>query len=114
MSHARRSAQPESEAPDPWEPGQRLLWLLVAAVVLSALAVVHVRHLQRETFLELQHLQARRDALNVEWSQLLLEQGTFVGPGRVERVARERLGMRMPTAEQIVTVHIGDDAEHAR
>jgi cell division protein FtsL len=72
--------------------------------VASAIAVVHVRHENRVRFIELQEAQAERDRLNVQWGQLLLEQGTWGLHSQVEKTARERLGMSMPQPEEIVIV----------
>ena len=57
---------------------------LAAAVFSSALAVVYVKHMTRMTFVELQGLEHERDALQVEWSKLQLELGTWASHDRVE------------------------------
>lgn len=77
---------------------------LALAALASALAVIEVRHENRLLFAELQRLQRERDALNTEWEQLLLEEGAWSQHGRIEQVARTRLGMKMPAREQIVVV----------
>ncbi|ABI57542.1 cell division protein FtsL [Alkalilimnicola ehrlichii MLHE-1] len=77
---------------------------LVVAVLGSALGVVASKHQHRSLFMELQGLSAEADHLNVEWGMLQLEQGTWAGHGRVERVGRERLGMVMPGREDIVII----------
>ena len=84
--------------------------LLAVAILGSALAVVYVRQLSREAFVELQVLQAERDALNIEWGKLLLEQGAYSTHPRIEKDAREKLEMNMPTAEQIVIVRVPREA----
>ena len=77
------------------------LGLLVGAVVMTALALVYVKHLQRQATTELEGLEQARVALNTEWSRLQLEESATATPGRVERVARERIGMRLPAAEDV-------------
>lgn len=79
--------------------------------VAGALAVVHVRHENRVRFIELQEAQAERDRLNVQWGQLLLEQATWGQHSQVEKSARERLGMQMPRAEEIVIVPLDEGGE---
>jgi len=81
-----------------------ILACLIAAV-LSALAVVYVRHQHRIVFVELQRLVQERDRLNTEWGQLLLEQSTFSFHQFVDKTARERLGMVSPDPEQIVVIN---------
>jgi cell division protein FtsL len=77
------------------------LMLLLAACLLSALAVVDLRHESRVLYAQWQKLQQERDALNVEWGQLLLEEGAWSQHRRIEAVARAQLGMELPAASQI-------------
>ncbi|MDH5301914.1 MAG: cell division protein FtsL [Gammaproteobacteria bacterium] len=81
-----------------------VLTLLVVAVMLSALAVVYVKHQNRVVYADLQHLQKLRDEMNVAWGQLQLEQSTFATHSRVEQIAREKMGMTLPGAKEIVIV----------
>jgi len=78
--------------------GLPLLWL---AVLASAIAVVRARHESRTLFVELQHLSAERDALNIEWSRQQLEQSAWSNHGFVERVAVERRDMRFPKPDEV-------------
>ncbi len=78
--------------------------LLLLAVVISAVLVVDVRHRSRVLFVNLQALNAERDALNVEWGKLLLEEGAWSQHQRVEAVARTRLNMDIPRPDQVVVV----------
>lgn len=84
--------------------GRFLLPLLGAATLVSALAVVYAVHRNRVLFVELQELQQARDALNVEWGQLQLEQSTWSTHGRIEQVAREKLNMVRPDNADIVVI----------
>jgi len=76
--------------------------LLLVAVISSAMGAVWSRHESRKLFNELQTLEGDRDAMNVEWGQLQLEQSTFTTHGKIEAAARERLGMKIPGAQQIM------------
>ena len=69
------------------------LTLLMAAVLASGVATVYTRHQGRATFVALQKLEETRDALNVEWGRLQLEQATWAQSGRVEEKARQELGL---------------------
>ena len=81
-----------------------LLMLLVAANVLSAIAVVFARHEHRQLFIALTGLERARDELNIEFGRLQLEQATWAESNRIDQVVRERLGMKFPEAGDIVVV----------
>ena len=75
--------------------------LLLMGIVSSAIGVIYSKHTARQLLSELQTLQQHRDELHAEWTQLLLEQGTWATNARVERFARERLNMWMPPTGEI-------------
>jgi cell division protein FtsL len=77
---------------------------LVALVVVSALGVVAAQHQSRKLFSELEREQTRAHGLEIEWGQLQLEQSTWAAHARVEKIARERMGMRAPAPGQIIAV----------
>jgi len=77
-----------------------VLGCMVLCVLASAMMVVTTKHLNRKLHIDLQDLQQKRDKLHIEYSQLLLEQGTLGSDARVEQVAREQLGMNLPKPEQ--------------
>jgi cell division protein FtsL len=74
---------------------------LVLLVFGSAVGVVWARHQTRSQFVQLQQLNAERDALDVEWGQLKLEQSAFATHGRVEQAARDDLKMVIPRPEEV-------------
>ena len=78
-----------------WRVVVAVLWL---AVLASALGVVYGKQQARNRFNELQKLTTQRDDLDIEWSQLQLEQSTWATHGRVVRVAHDELGMFTPAA----------------
>jgi len=78
--------------------------LLVLAVVATAIAAAYAKHQSRKLFIELQKLEVQRDAMNVEWGQLQLEQSTYTTHGKIEGAARDRLGMHIPTPEQVMII----------
>lgn len=67
--------------------------LLGAAVMASALAVVKTKHENRTLVHRQEQLRAERAHLDTEWAQLQLEEATLAQHGRVEQIARDRLGM---------------------
>ncbi len=83
------------------------VFILLAMVVGSAVGVVYSKHKSRRLFIQLQELEQERDQLKTEWGKLQLEQGAWATHGRVERIARERLEMRMPTQGDVVILSIG-------
>ena len=80
------------------------LMIMIVAVVISAISVVYSKHQSRVEFVALQKLEQHRDHMNEEWGRLLLEQSTYAGPGRIERQAKLRLNMIVPTAQHTVVI----------
>ena len=74
-----------------------IVGVLSVLVLSSAVGTVYSKHQSRKLFVELQALVAQRDDLEIEWGRLQLEQGTRATHGRVERLARDRLHMHIPT-----------------
>ncbi len=87
----------------------RRLVILFAAVIVISMAVVQTRHESRQLFAQLQAQQAERDALNVEWGKLLLEEGAWSQHRRIENMARSRLAMDTPEAADIRVVRVLPD-----
>jgi cell division protein FtsL len=77
---------------------------LVLAIVLTGIALVQSRHQHRVLFADLTRLEAQRDELNIEFGRLQLEQATWGETFRIERVARDQLGMRSPEPVEIRVV----------
>lgn len=77
------------------------LLLLLSAVMVSAIAVVWTRHQSRVLFVQLTQLQGQRDALNIEYGQLELEQATWAEPRRIDNEARTKLAMFMPRPQDV-------------
>ena len=77
---------------------------LAVALFVSAVALVYVQHYRRMQFVELRKLVRERDAMQVEWGQLKLEQSTWATHERIERLAFDKLDLRIPTAAEVVLV----------
>ncbi len=77
---------------------------LLAIVVASALGVVTAQHQSRKLFTTLEREQSRAHELEVEWGQLQLEQSTWAAHARVERIAREQIGLVEPVRGRIVVI----------
>jgi cell division protein FtsL len=76
--------------------------VLALAVMASALAVVQVKHQTRKATTQLDALRQERERLDLEWTQLQLEQATLAQDGRVDELARRQFGMVDPIDYQIV------------
>ena len=82
----------------------RVTLLLFAILIGCALALVTSQHRARKLYVELQKEQELARSLDVEWGQLQLEQSTWAMHARVEKIAANALGMRVPPAARIQVV----------
>jgi cell division protein FtsL len=78
------------------------LILLGLAVFASAIANVFYQHQSRKLFVEIQQLETVRDGLDEEWGRLQLEQSTWATEERIEKIARDKLGMVEPDENTLV------------
>ena len=78
--------------------GVAVLGLALAA---TAIGVVFTKHEARSLFIQLQGLNGDRDALEIEWGQLKLEQSAWATHGRVEQTARVGLRMVIPRPNEV-------------
>ena len=82
------------------------LFLLLAILVCS-LGVVTSQHKARSLFQAMETEQERARQLEIEFGQLQLELSTWATSPRIEKIAREKLKMRIPDPAKIVTVTAG-------
>ncbi len=82
------------------------LGLSVAFTTLSALAVVISAYDSHRLFRELQEHRSEARGLEVDWKRLLLEEGTWQDHARIEQVARDELGMRIPKDRDILMMRL--------
>lgn len=80
--------------------------VLGLSVVATATAVVYVKYLTRTEFVDLQAVRAARDALDVEWGRLRIEEAAMGTQARVERRARQSLNMYLPRAGELRVVEV--------
>ncbi len=78
------------------------LWLLV---LFCSVTVVYAAYDTRNKFNELEELRAAHNDLQIKWGQYLLEESAWASFGRIEKVAVEQLGMRVPDATHVVMVN---------
>jgi len=79
-------------------------FFLAAAVISLSFIVIDFRHHSRLLVTELQQLKSERDEMNIEWGKLLLEEGAWSQHQRIEATAKTRLGMALPTEDNLVIV----------
>jgi cell division protein FtsL len=79
----------------------------VALSVLCLIVIVdyiYLQHKTRNQFVELQVLIEQENNLNADWGRLQIEQSTLVNNSRIESEAKQRLGMKLPQSEQILSI----------
>ena len=78
--------------------------VLILAIMSSAISVIYSKHQSRKLFVELQKLDKQIDELNIDWGRFQLEQSTWSSHGRVEKIARNKLHMTLPKANEILYI----------
>lgn len=84
--------------------GCAVMLMLFVLVLGSALAVSYTAHVSRQLLNELYTELSASDKAQAEWGRLVLEQSTWTAHNRIELIARERLGMRIPEAAEVKLV----------
>ncbi len=82
----------------------RMFLLLVAVAVASALGVVHMKYRTRLLFSEIQRLQQINEAYDESLAQLQFEQNRWAERERIERQARDHLGMDLPDPSNMISI----------
>ena len=82
----------------------RLNLVLLLAVLASAMYLVSVQYDSRRLFFELDRALSEATRLNTEWERLQVEKRAQATPARVERLAREKLQMRL--ASPAITTYV--------
>jgi cell division protein FtsL len=89
----------------------RVLLVLTLASLASAVAVVYAKYLTRMEFVALQALIDERQALEVQWGRLRLEEAALTTHPRVEERARQLLGMHLPHGSEVRVI---EGSRHVR
>ena len=79
----------------------KLNLLLLAVLVACALGLVTSQNRARQLFSAVEQAQLQAHRLNVEYGQLQLEAGTWGQHARVQKIAREVLGMHVPDPSKV-------------
>ena len=83
---------------------QFLVSALIVLLLISAFSVIYLKDLSRRKFIQYQQLQQVQENDEVEWSKLLLEEGTWSTQARIQNIATTQLNMVMPQMKDIVMV----------
>ena len=67
--------------------------VLVTLLTTCALSVINAQYKARNLFIELERLQQQARQLDIDWSQLQLDQSTLGKHARIEQIARDELKM---------------------
>jgi cell division protein FtsL len=79
----------------------RISFVLLVLLVASALSLVKAQYQSRRLFVELEQAQGSARQLEVEWSQLQLDQSTLGKHARLEELARRDLKMVQLSADRV-------------
>lgn len=85
--------------------------ILAVAVLVSSILVVTTAHKTRLLTAQREQLVLERDALDIEWRNLILEENALGDHSRVEKMATEKLQMQHvdPSQENIVVQPLGNE-----
>ncbi|MCB1583776.1 MAG: cell division protein FtsL [Marinicella sp.] len=84
---------------------QNGLTLLLAGILIWVLVgYVYNKNETRKVFAETQKIEKQILDVNAEFARLQIEKSTLVANNRIEKAAREQLGMKMPEEKQILVI----------
>ena len=92
----------------------RLSLLLLAALVLSGLFLVKTSYEARHLFVEIDRARSEEEQLQADEKRIEAERRTEATHLRVEKVAREKLAMKLATPDVTIYVQDGRASEGAR
>jgi cell division protein FtsL len=75
-------------------------------MIASAIAVIISTHENRQLVIAQEKLVQEKDALDIEWRHLIIEQSSLTEHNRIERTVFEKLDMRRPTREDEVLLRV--------
>jgi cell division protein FtsL len=81
-----------------------LIFALTTLVMASALGVIASKHHSRELYYHLQVLRHKKAQLQTQWAQLQLEENAWANQGRVQRMASQKLDMKLPKHFSLIRV----------
>lgn len=80
---------------------RRINLLLIVVVLVSAVGTIAAQHQARKRLQALEQERDRAQNLEVEFGQLQLEMSSWAAHTRIEKIAREKLGMQPPDMKKV-------------
>ena len=80
---------------------RRINLLLIVIVLISAVGTIAAQHQARKRLQALEQERDRSQNLEVEFGQLQLEMSSWAAHTRIEKIAREKLGMQPPDMKKV-------------
>ena len=80
---------------------RRINLLLIVIVLVSAVGTIAAHHQARKRLQALEQERERSHNLEVEFGQLQLEMSSWAAHTRIEKIAREKLGMQPPDMKKV-------------
>ncbi len=80
---------------------RRINLLLIVVVLVSAVGTIAAQHQARKRLQALEQERDRARNLEVEFGQLQLEMSSWAAHTRIEKIAREKLGMQPPDMKKV-------------
>ena len=80
---------------------RRINLLLIVVLLVSAVGSIAAQHQARKRLQALEQERERSHNLEVEFGQLQLEMSSWAAHTRIERIAREKLGMQPPDMKKV-------------
>ena len=80
---------------------RRINLLLIVVVLVSAVGTIAAQHQARKRLQALAQERDRSHNLEVEFGQLQLEMSSWAAHTRIEKIAREKLGMQPPDMKKV-------------
>jgi cell division protein FtsL len=77
---------------------------LAVCVVASGVWIVEVEHRSRQLFIEAEALNRKLEEIEIDWGRLQIEQSTHGAHALVEKAARDRLHLTVPSGDQLAVV----------
>jgi cell division protein FtsL len=80
--------------------------VLIFLILLSSLAMVYAKDLNRRLFIHYQDELSNVQRLETDMGNLLLEQSSWSQQARMQQVAEQELDMKLPTSANVVVVKL--------
>lgn len=81
--------------------GSFIMLLLFVAVLSSAIHVIYTAHKNRQLLNELYGALLTKNQIQAHWGRLTLEQSAWTAYSRVDTIASQQLGMKVPAPNEI-------------